>query len=78
MTLDERKKAANAELKDVGKWLVAENRRIYAKLNEELGTERKFSDSNELYEEMYKEMARRCLAIQAKYDLPPDTKLKLW
>lgn len=78
MTLEERKEAANAEFKEIGKWLNAERGRIYAELNTELGVERKFENSDEAYKKMYEELAARCVEVQRKYDLPLNTKIKFW
>ena len=78
MTLEERQSAANAELIKISEWLKAERIRIYNELNEKLGSERKFDNGNSAYNEMIEEFYRRCLAVRDKYDLPPDTKLKLW
>ena len=78
MTLEERTNAANAELKEIGKWLNYQRRRRYAELNARLGATRRFENSDENYRDLYVDFGERCLAILKKYDLPPDTKIKLW
>ena len=78
MTLEERTTAANAELKEIGAWLNSERRRIYNELNARLGTARRFENSDDNYRELYIELASRCLAVRDKYDLPLDTKIKMW
>ena len=76
MTLEERKAAANIEWQEI--WLNTERKRIYMELNTKPGTKGYFEDNKAAYEEMYKELACRCLEVQKKYDLPRDTKIKLW
>ena len=78
MTLEERSRRANEDLKETMNWFNEERRRIYKELGEKQGADRKIDGGNEPYRELHKKFARRITAIIRKYDLPPDTKLKLW
>ena len=78
MTLEERSRKANEDLKELMKWFDDERKRIYNELNEKLGADRKFDGGNLPYKELHKEFAIRCKSVLDKYDLPLGTKLKLW
>ena len=68
MTLEERRTAANVELKELGLWLVAESDRICAKLSER-GLVKGLDGNHEAFKEMHKEFAQRMNAIGKKYGL---------
>ena len=70
MTLEERRTAANVELKEIGLWLVAESDRICAKLSER-GLVKGLDGNHEAFKEMHKEFARRMRLVGEKYGLLP-------
>lgn len=72
MTLEERKAAANAEIRGVINWFSSEMDRIYTELNKSQGLSRKFDGGHAPYRELHKEFARRMNAIGKKYGLLPE------
>lgn len=63
------KTAAEIEIKTTLQWFNAESAKIYQKLNEEQGAERKLDGGNAPYRELHKEFARRMKVIGEKYGL---------
>lgn len=71
MRLEERRAAANVELKELAQWLIAERDRIYAELDKK--DKCKGLDANrEAFAPMHAEFARRMKAIGKKYGLTKD------
>ena len=63
------KMAAETEIKTTLQWFSNESTKLYQKLDEEQGANRKFDGGNEPYRELHKEFARRMTAIGKKYNL---------
>ena len=63
------KMAAESEIKETLQWFNSESTKIYERLNQEQGENRKFDGGNEPYRELHKEFARRMKAIGEKYGL---------
>lgn len=78
ITLEERKTSAVKEIRDLLNWSLQEEIRI----TEELKAKGKFQSgldgNSEEYALLNNEFKKRMKAIFTKYDLPSDTKLKLW
>lgn len=75
-TLDERISLANAELKEIGDWLLNEQDKITRQL-EESGISLNLDGNRKAYKHTYEEFNRRIRNLWSKYELPSDTKLKL-
>lgn len=80
MTAKEECAAAWDEIMKVGLWLNEETKRIIDELQREQGEEYRIDDprNRAAFKKVRAEFARRMKAIGEKYDLPPDTKIKLW
>ena len=78
MTLEERKIKVAAEILNLLKLYGEEEEKITAELKQ-TGKYKKGLDSNsEAYVFLNREFDKKFSKVFAKYDLPPDTKLKLW
>lgn len=69
-----KRKVAEIEIEKTLQWLNDESTKIYNKLNEEQGSERKFDGGNEPYAKLHEEFARRMKFIGEKYGLLPNEK----
>ena len=67
------KMAAESEIKETLQWFNSESTKIYERLNQEQGENRKFDGGNEPYRELHKEFARRMTAIGKKYGFLKET-----
>ena len=67
-----KKTAAEIEITATLQWFNVESAKIYQKLNEEQGAERKFDGGNAPYRELHAEFARRMKAIGEKYGLTKE------
>lgn len=67
-----KKTEAEIEIKATLQWFNVESAKIYQKLNEEQGAERKFDGGNAPYRELHEEFARRMKAIGEKYGLTKE------
>lgn len=68
MTLEERE-AANAEIREIGRWLAKESNRIFNELVVKYGDDFKIDGNQEAYKEVHKEFSRRMKAVKEKYNL---------
>ena len=75
-TLEERISLANAELREIGDWFLNEQDKITRQL-EESGIALNLDGNRKAYKHIYEEFNRQLSGLWKKYDLPPDTKLKL-
>ena len=66
MNSEERKKA-NAEMREIGQWLVSESDRIYKGLIDKYGDDLIIDGNKSAYEQMHKEFVRRMDAVKEKY-----------
>ena len=78
MTLEERKTAAGKEFLDLLDWSLKKEFEITEKLKTEGKFKQGLDGNSEDYASLNEEFKKRIEQIFQKYNLPSDTKIKLW
>lgn len=68
-SIEERRRLANLEFKELKQWFINENRKVSEKLKEE-GAVRGLDSNREAFEYIHETFDRRIKEISEKYNLP--------
>ncbi len=78
MTEEERKTAATKEIHELLDWGISQEKHLVERLKERGELSPGLDGNTNDYAPLAAELKRKFADILRKYNLPPDTKLKLW
>ena len=78
MTEEERKTAASKEIRELLDRAISQEKRLVERLKERGELSRGLDGNTNDYAPLRDELTIKLKTILQKYDLPPDTKIKLW